>query len=1214
MGTWVKIILAWLAVSWVAAGQTTLNMSEDLVGLGIATSNMVPNQPSLDAGPLFFRAVIYARNHQISRVVADTGAYYFLSLQDSGAHVAWDKLSNLTIDLQGSDLYFSHPLVNGMVITNSTNIVVENFTVDYAPLPFTQVRVVSVNPAQQSIQFAVDGNWQNPSALNAVFATIPNEYGVGVEVHIFRNGRPAPGVTRMYANNPVGSTQFTATPDPGVNPSVLFAQIRPGDIAFLGMRGTFGGPVSTLYCTGCTFRNITAYSGNESFGAGFTQSSLFERLYTIPRPGTDRLAGGFLGLVLTGMGANNAVRLNRVIRSMDDGIEYNGLYIGTIKSQTDNRTFVVEGSLTSLLSYGNSVPGGAGVAFQRLSDGAILASAVTASAVAPPYSGQPYEVTFTFDRDLPAAIVGSLMYGTDPGFRGGNSVIERNALEEETDCCAGIATGGTLNSVLTGNYVQRAAMSALAAGNAVQPGNINLPPSVNLTISNNVVDSANWIRTAYPLSQLGSILIDGTNAPRLLTTSPQQNISVTNNFIADSGSAATWVGNTTNGSASGNYFLNSNNNAAVESAVSFFGPSTQPLVLQSSQNILTSNNTIDQTSGRMWVTDRQYRELAAYGPGTLVRLNAYGLGSFFPAPSVTLTDADGNTTALTIQSATAHAIDVQIPASAGLGGAYLTLTSGGAKYFGTLFLDAVDNIPSLNGCTYEVSLSSAAIGAGAGTLPILVVTQAGCPYQISSTDAFVKPGAGGSGTGVVSASFSANSGQDRTTTIEVAGQPLAVKQTSQSNTTTSVKILPQFAFGGGWYSALYFTTTGAGAASFPVSFIGNDGNPLIVPAVGGSTAIVNLAARGTAIIEAPNVGDLTQGYASAALPPGVTGYAVFRQSVAGRPDQEAVVPLAATSATTATLIWDDTVLITSVAVVGLSPAGSTVTVTARDLSGAILGTGTMMVAANGKQAIALRDVPGLSGIAGKRGSADFSVTSGNVAILGIRFGGSAFTDIPTAGVSGQAAILPQFAFGDGWYTALYFTTTGSGSASFPVNFIGNDGKALNVPALGGSSTTVNLAARGTAIVEAPNVGSLTQGYVAAALPAGVSGYAVFRQSVAGRPDQEAVVPLSGSSTTTSTLIWDDTAFTTSVAIVGLSSTTSTVSITVRDEGGNLIGTGTVNVPPNGKVATVLHDVTGLNGMLGRRGSADFTVTSGNAAVLGIRFGGSAFTDIPTTDK
>jgi hypothetical protein len=49
-------------------------MSTDLVRFGIASSNLVPNQPSLDAGPLFFHAVSYAQANKIERVIADPGA------------------------------------------------------------------------------------------------------------------------------------------------------------------------------------------------------------------------------------------------------------------------------------------------------------------------------------------------------------------------------------------------------------------------------------------------------------------------------------------------------------------------------------------------------------------------------------------------------------------------------------------------------------------------------------------------------------------------------------------------------------------------------------------------------------------------------------------------------------------------------------------------------------------------------------------------------------------------------------------------------------------------------------------------------------------------------------------------------------------------------------------------------------------------------------
>src|SRR5262249_49902724 len=150
-------------------------------------------------------------------------------------------------------------------------------------------------------------------------------------------------------------------------------------------------------------------------------------------------------------------------------------------------------------------------------------------------------------------------------------------------------------------------------------------------------------------------------------------------------------------------------------------------------------------------------------------------------------------------------------------------------------------------------------------------------------------------------------------------------------------------------------------------------------------------------------------------------------------------------------------------------------------------------------------------------------------------------------------ILPQLAFGGGWYSALYFTNTSNSAVSFPVNFVADNGTPLTVPGLSVTLSTVNLASRGTAVIEAPNVGTLNQGYAVISLPSGVVGYGVFRQSVQGRSDQEAVVPLSGASSTSSTLIWDDTNYVTAVAIVNPSSLATTVTIVVRDESGTTIG-------------------------------------------------------------
>jgi hypothetical protein len=274
------------------------------------------------------------------------------------------------------------------------------------------------------------------------------------------------------------------------------------------------------------------------------------------------------------------------------------------------------------------------------------------------------------------------------------------------------------------------------------------------------------------------------------------------------------------------------------------------------------------------------------------------------------------------------------------------------------------------------------------------------------------------------------------------------------------------------------------------------------------------------------------------------------------------------------------------------------------------------VPANGSYTIG-SDCSGTAQLTNQFGTHHFSfavVEDGQLALFsqtdaGAVIGGSANSQSPAR------FLLPDFAFGGGFYSALYFTNQTSSPVSFPVNFFADDSSALSVPSIGGTSTTVNLAANGTAVIEAPNAGSsIIQGYASLVLPSGVSAYGVFRKTAPGSPDQEVVVPLSSASSTSSTLTFDDTNVVTAVAIVNPSSVATTVAISARDTNGNLIGTATVALGPNAKTESVLRDLTGLSGIAGLRGSAVFSVTTGNVAVLGLRFNSQAFTSIPTTNR
>ena len=229
----VLFVAIWMASMRHAGAQpTTLNLSRDLVALGIAGSNMVPNQPTLDAGPLFMAGVAYAKSHGITTVATDPGTYYFLSTVDN-THVMVVGIDNMTIDFHGASLIFTHPLYYGLVVHSSTNATVQNLTADFQPLPFTQLRVVAVDVPNSQIQYTVEPGYQDPSAFNSL--TGWQGFGLdSIEVHVFRNGQAAFGTRRMLTTRPfIGDRlplmSFTA-------PATVDA-IRPGDIAVVALAG-----------------------------------------------------------------------------------------------------------------------------------------------------------------------------------------------------------------------------------------------------------------------------------------------------------------------------------------------------------------------------------------------------------------------------------------------------------------------------------------------------------------------------------------------------------------------------------------------------------------------------------------------------------------------------------------------------------------------------------------------------------------------------------------------------------------------------------------------------------------------------------------------------------------------------------------------------------------------------------------------------------------
>jgi hypothetical protein len=241
--------------------------------------------------------------------------------------------------------------------------------------------------------------------------------------------------------------------------------------------------------------------------------------------------------------------------------------------------------------------------------------------------------------------------------------------------------------------------------------------------------------------------------------------------------------------------------------------------------------------------------------------------------------------------------------------------------------------------------------------------------------------------------YGANNGQN----VRVTAGPITIRRSSSSGRIViGNRVMPQLVFGGGWSTRVYFSNISSSTKQVQLRFYDNNGLPL--PVGGSSTASLDIPSGSTTDVEAPDLGGLVQGWATFDLQEGVDGYAVFRQRAAGRPDQEAVVPFVTYTGSKWTMTWDERAGVRAgVAAVNLDTARSvSVAVTVKDNQGAVLFNGALPVLASGqKYVFLLRDV--VPTVNGRYGVAEFVPSTGQIAILGLRFDdGGALTTILSA--------------------------------------------------------------------------------------------------------------------------------------------------------------------------------------------------------------------------
>jgi hypothetical protein len=597
---WTIAIFCITCVGGKAAAQV-INMSHDLVTLGIASQNLTPNDPSLDSRPLIQAAINYAQTHTVQTLTVDQGAYYLLSETQSNAILIFPGLSNMTVDLAGSTIYFTGPfLPNGIQVYQCSNFILKNFSTDFITPPYTHVQLTSIDSANRVLHYQTLPGWPDPSTFNNLASPFGDQ--VSLWTALFRSGAIVPGTTRTILTGPIEGNTLTLFQDGAPwTQSATLSTLQPGDTAVVTARAS-GPPILIWVSDSVTLSNVNVY-GSPQWAVELysTSNTTVDGVRVMPRPGVGLIGSNADGIHFTSLRQNNTLQNSYVTRTMDDALIMESLWAGTVVSQNSPTQLTVTRSGYLRFPNGTSVNFNDPVTTAE-STGATIISQSPPDSPGPAYNGQ---VVLTFNRALPALTPGTGMVYADPNLRGQGSIIQDN-LVEDTYGGRGIWLSGVEGVTARRNVMRRTSMAGIIASQDTEayPG----PPSRNVTITDNALEAdlgpaapGSGIETA-----LGAVQVESTNNQQFSFASnpSNSNFSILNNYIADSGMSGIWAGELNGGTIQNNLVIRYSQDTGLGGLYGVPPPfpsmvsadSKLPIAVEFSSNITKQNNTTSSSS------------------------------------------------------------------------------------------------------------------------------------------------------------------------------------------------------------------------------------------------------------------------------------------------------------------------------------------------------------------------------------------------------------------------------------------------------------------------------------------------------------------------------------------------------------------------------------------------------------------------------------------
>jgi hypothetical protein len=218
-------------------------------------------------------------------------------------------------------------------------------------------------------------------------------------------------------------------------------------------------------------------------------------------------------------------------------------------------------------------------------------------------------------------------------------------------------------------------------------------------------------------------------------------------------------------------------------------------------------------------------------------------------------------------------------------------------------------------------------------------------------------------------------------------------------------------------------------------------------------------------------------------------------------------------------------------------------------------------------------------------------------------------------------VIPQVATGAGWKTTFMIANLEREKAvTWSLKFFGADGKPMPVSIVGMGRNTVFggvLNINGSKTIETDEAGDLVQGWakLESSGTDDVGAIVIFRQRVAGRPDFEAVVPVSYTIDYRFVLPFDNTGgFTTTLAWVNPSQFgTTEFELEIFDEAGIKLGGEMIRLTAGQREAFTLPQRFPVTA--GRRGTIAPKASLESLSALGLRFSpGGSFASVHTLSR